>query len=298
MIIVAQSDVNLIPSFTKYQTGSDFVFRIRFGNLLWDSGDILLCPLGNGFLPSNPLAHWVLEKEGKWLKKKLAACIKVTNGTNVFFLPCKKLKYRGIIFVAVDFHSPDGVEINKSRIAEALKLAQNYNCTKLSCPENFLYDPCYERNEYNDVFFQMRYVLEKYSGTKINFMIDFVIKPSVNNFKRLKNTILCYDFSKAYFEKLPDCAEILPWYRKKLLKIRHASSLNCFMAKKVRRLLTEDSISEKKKLRTLRQLKKKLGEYYETQPIFCNEGYLNFLLRLCNEMPWNKETIESLGNSI
>ena len=298
MIIAVQSNVNLIHPFIQYQTGSDFVCRIRFGNLLCDSGDVLLCPLGNGFVPSNPLSHWVLEKEGKWLKKKLAACIKVTKDTNAIFLPCRKLKYRGVIFVAVDFYLQDRVEINKKHIGEALQLAQKYGCAKLSCPENFLYDLCYERNGYNDIFFQMCYVLEKYSGTKINFMIDFVIKPSLDSFKRLKNTILCYDFSKTYFEKLPDCAEILPWYRRKLWKIRRASSLNCFMAKKVRRLLTDDSISEKKKLRTLRQLKKKLGDYYETHTSFCNEGYLNFLLRLCNEMPWNKEKIESLSNSI
>ena len=47
----------------------DFVFNIKFGNILKSSGDILLCPLSEGFKPSNPLSRKIIEKEGKWLKK-------------------------------------------------------------------------------------------------------------------------------------------------------------------------------------------------------------------------------------
>ena len=59
------------------------------------------------FRPSNPLAHWVVAREGKWLKRKLAT---LKNGGYIgteyaAFLPCRKLKYRGIIFVSVDFYN-------------------------------------------------------------------------------------------------------------------------------------------------------------------------------------------------
>ena len=76
MIIEAQRTLEQEPWREPWETekrlGTDFVCRIRFGNLLRDSGDILLCPLGEDFKPSNPLAHWVVTREGKWLRKKLS----------------------------------------------------------------------------------------------------------------------------------------------------------------------------------------------------------------------------------
>jgi len=80
---------------------------------------------------------------------------------------------------------------------------------------------------------------------------------------------------------------VLPWYRKKIAKIRRASRLNPILARKVRRLLTDDSISQNKKARTLKQLKKALGTYYGTSPNLYNESSSGFLLRLREEMPWS-----------
>lgn len=95
-----------------------------------------------------------------------ADCIEIEKDKNAVFLPCRKLKYRGIIFVAVYFHSRDSREINRGRIAEAFGLAQKYNCTKLSGPENFLYDLYYKRNGYSDIIFQLQTLrqLEKKLG--------------------------------------------------------------------------------------------------------------------------------------
>ena len=49
----------------------NFVCNIKFGNLLKESGDILLCPLSENFVPSNFLAQSIVRTEGKWLKDKL-----------------------------------------------------------------------------------------------------------------------------------------------------------------------------------------------------------------------------------
>ena len=48
-----------------------FIYKIRYGNLLKDSGDILLCPLSEDFKPSDPLSRSIIEKEGKWLDKEI-----------------------------------------------------------------------------------------------------------------------------------------------------------------------------------------------------------------------------------
>lgn len=49
----------------------NFIFKIRYGNLLKDSGDILLCPISEGFKPSNPISRSIIKKEGKWLDKEI-----------------------------------------------------------------------------------------------------------------------------------------------------------------------------------------------------------------------------------
>ncbi|MBP5452888.1 MAG: hypothetical protein J6Y16_11680 [Treponema sp.] len=294
MIVAAQTNLNaFLPEMDAYQTGTDFVCRIRFGNLLKDSGDIFLCPIGDGFLPSNPLAHWVVEKEGKWLKEKLQKIRNSSENNQAVFLPCRKLKYRGIIFAQVDFHSSNKIENNKKRMAEALCVAQRYNCVKLSCPENFLYDSMLRNNVYDLLFLQLHDVLKILPETKINFMVDFIVKTNIQNLIRLKSSGEYYDFSKAYFEKLPLCSEILPWYRKRIRDIRRPNSLSSFLAYRVRSILTNENISSSKIKRVLNQLHKRLGDYYETGVNRYNEGYEQFLLELCKEMPWNKERIES-----
>ena len=84
----------------------------------------------------------------------------------------------------------------EKRVFTPFEQAQKYNCTKLSCPEKFLYDLYYKRNGYSDIIFQ---------------------------------------------------------------------------------------------LQTLRQLKKKLGKYYETHPNLRNEGYQEFLLRCARKCHGTKK---------
>ena len=132
----------------------DFIFNVKMGNLLKNSGDILLCPISECFRPSNPLSREIIRKEGKWLKDKIedlytSETAKWIGSEHVAFLPCRKLKYRGILFVCVDFYSENRAEINAARIAEALVVARRYGCAKLTCPQNILY----RRDNPDELFF-------------------------------------------------------------------------------------------------------------------------------------------------
>ncbi len=165
--------------------GDKFTCTIRFGNLLTNKGNILLCPLGEGFKPANPLAHWVVEKEDINLEKILQDCnrIDIERTDNTLFIPCKKLKYRGILFVGVDFHSENRESINAKRIAEALSFVKKLNCSKLSCPEDFLYSP--QVQSYRDLFNEFnRAIMETKEDEKINFEIEFILKRNLTTYSR------------------------------------------------------------------------------------------------------------------
>lgn len=60
-----------LAGYPKNPIDQSFIFKIRYGNLLEYSGDILLCPLSEGFKPSNPLSRKIIKKEGKWLDKEI-----------------------------------------------------------------------------------------------------------------------------------------------------------------------------------------------------------------------------------
>lgn len=206
---------------------------------------------------------------------------------HVTFLPCRKLKYRGILFVSVDFYSENRVDINTERIAEAFIVAKKYNCRKLSCPENFLYEnfesePCIEQ-----LFSQVAKVVSQLQkeDQKIDFMIDIIIRNTFFNYLRFRSDKKYYDFSKTFLELLPKCSEILPWYRKRIKHNYRANALNNKDAKNVRKILTAQNISIKKVLKVEKRLHKALGDYEG-----CPE-FQQFLLWMLEEMPWNYDLI-------
>ena len=173
----------------KNRISPDFFCTVRFGNLLTNEGDILLCPIGENFIPSNPLAYWVMEKEGSELKKILKNIneINFEKTEHTIFIPCKKLKYKGIIFVGVDFYSDNRIDINVKRISEAFQQAQKLSCTKLSCPQEFLYD--FRVDSYRDLFAELDKVIKETNivNEKISFEVEFVIKPTRLNYERLSD---------------------------------------------------------------------------------------------------------------
>lgn len=296
MIIESQRILGHWPCFepweTKKRLGTDFICRIRFGNLLKDTGDILLCPIGEDFKPSNPLAHWVVEKEGTWLKRKLSNLIKEDYiGTDhAAFLPCHKLKYRGIIFVSVDFYSQERDKVNMKRIAEALLLAQKYHCAKLSCPELFLYRDYEYTPTYDFLIGELNETVRTLNETdEINFMIEFVIKRSIRNYTRLKNSFYSYDnYTKALFERFPVTAEILPWYRKRMKSIKRIYPIGPVLAHMIHHVLSYENVSTWYINVVAKILIFKFGWYFEVDPgITCNKGGLKFLCEFCSEMPWN-----------
>ena len=280
-----------LNGYPQNPVNQEFICKIRFGNLLKDSGDILLCPLSEGFKPSNPLSRLIIKKEGKWLDKEIKTLYSSDNAKwigseHVAFLPCRKLKYRGIIFVSVDFYSENREEINARRIVEALKIAAKYHCVKLSCPENLLYNP-EEKYGYEYIYAQFEYIVSLFgSKEKINFVIESVIQKTLSSFSLYSGTPIFYNFKNSLIEYLPNCAQILPHYRKHLRSIRTVYAFSSHTQKKIKTLLTIP-INEKDAFKLFKKLYKELGGYYESGFDKCNEGFCFFLLDLCNEMPWN-----------
>ena len=267
--------------------------KITRGDLLKQEGDILLCPVSKDFKPSNPLSHWIIEAEGKWLKKAIIESEK--NGwigsKYTKFFPCRKLKYRGIIFVSVDFYSENKEEINIERMAEAFSIAEKYNCVKLNCPENILYSTMNISEEGYDLnYYQLLRIFQKLDEKNVitNFNIDIVIR--IRAFKdlyRCHMTGLMYDYSNIFNERIPYSSIIIPWYRKRICKVRNAFEINSRMAKKMFSILTQDNISHSKVQKIFSYLRKKMEDYYETGVGRGNEGFACTLLEFCSEFPWN-----------
>ncbi len=280
------------PEYHHFELDGYGVCRIRYGNLLTNKGDILLCPVSKDFRPSNPLAQHIINID-KNLKPVLMN-IKETGwigSEHVAFLPTRKLKYRGILFISVDFYSDNRIEINAKRIAEAFKVAKKYNCRKLACPANFLYDPLNRADSYPnifDLFNQLAKVVNylKKDEDKIDFMIDIIIKNTLANHVNYDSGEQFCELSKANLELLPECSEILPWYRKKIRKIWRANALNKHDAHNVWAILTNQNVSIKKVIRVEKRLSKILGFYEET------DLGQDFLLRMLKEMPWNYDLIK------
>ena len=271
-----------------------FIYRIVFGDLLKTAGDILLCPLSSDFKPSNPLSRKVIAAEGKWLDRKIKAIYEQKGnesdyiGTeHVVFLPCRKLKYRGLLFVSMDFYSENREEINAKRIAEAFEVAAKYNCKKISCPRNFLYGPDRHETGLYGLENELNKVIEKVSTEiKINFIVEYVIKKDLHSFDEFNNSIIYYDFSTAAVEYLPASVEILSHYRKYLKRIRTVYSLSNQETRMIKKILTPDCMNKNQLFRAFTKLRKTMGDYDETGVGHCNEGFAFYLLGLCGEMPW------------
>lgn len=285
----------------------DFICNVKYGDLLKGSGDILLCPVSEHFKPSNPFSRKVLEIEGKQLKralegidtlphferKKLQSETGYTDSGLYFgsghaaFMPCRKLKYRGLLFVALDFYSDNRTEINAQRIAEALIVASTYKCKKLSCPGNLLYEPDRYQFGYDGLYIQLETIIEKLpANIQIDFIIEYVIKKDLFAYSDLSSTMSRYDYSTALIEYLPDCAQILPWYKRRLRSVRTVYNFTDGTAKLIKKILTPETLNKKQLFNGFKKLRKIMGDYEETGVGHCNEGFAFFLLRLCKEMPW------------
>lgn len=179
-----------LSDYSVHRLDSKFYCSLRFGNLLKDKGDILLCPIGEDFKPANPLAHWVVEKEGKYIKSALKNLEKTEYDKTEFslFIPCKKLKYKGIVFTCVDFHSENRTDVNAKRIADGFLLAKKHKCEKLSCPIGFLYEESHPESckEFFSEFDKVIRGMDE-DAKNIDYLIEFVIKRSLYNYSMFKD---------------------------------------------------------------------------------------------------------------
>ncbi len=287
----------------------DFIFNVKMGNLLKNSGDILLCPISEGFSPSNPLSREIIRNEGKWLKDKIEALYtsetaKWIGSEHVAFLPCRKLKYRGILFVCVDFYSENRTEINAARIAEALAVARRYGCAKLTCPQNILY----RRDNSDELIFHLRdmlyYLLEQWSGIlrnthndfKVDFMVEILLKNSIANYCLNQEEYWPDNPKTIMVEYFSKCSAILPHYWKKLKQIGRRFIHHNLPARQIRRALTE-FVQEKEIKRLLQKLIKILGLSFEVVSTgIGNTGGIRYFLLQCPEMPWTLLEIKGTIN--
>ena len=181
-------------------------------------------------------------------------------------------------------------------LLKLLKLQKKYNCRKLACPANFLYDSFIRADSYPnvfDLFNQVARVVNHLNKPeeKIDFMIDIIIKNNLWNHVNYDAGGRFCDFTKAYLEVLPECSEILPWYRKRIRKIWRANALNNHDAHNVREILTNKNVSIKKVIQVEKRLRKVLGDYEESDADYYPNGGDGFLLRMLKEMPWNYDLI-------
>lgn len=129
----------------------------------------------------------------------------------LLFSPCRNLKYRGILFVCVDFYSKNREEINAERIAEALEIAAKYKCKKFSCPQDVLYS---SGEAYDYIYSQFESIIRTLdSEIKIDFVIETVIQKTLHNYPAYVSTGILYDFSNSLVEYLPRSAQILQHYK-------------------------------------------------------------------------------------
>lgn len=131
------SDIPYLSSFVNEHLMKTKI-EIVIGDLFRANGDILLCPTSENFMFSNPLSRNIYKHESLKIKKmvdNIHSPQDMLNQTgNCIFLEPQRLKYRGVIFMSMDYYSTDKVSINFKRIIDALVLASKMNCGKLVVP--------------------------------------------------------------------------------------------------------------------------------------------------------------------
>lgn len=70
--------------FITEKVHTNCICNIRYGDLIKNFGDILLCPLADNFIISNPFSRKVIKAEGKWLKETLKAISQVQQNGSLY----------------------------------------------------------------------------------------------------------------------------------------------------------------------------------------------------------------------
>ncbi len=259
----------------------------KTGNLFTNSGDILLCPTSEDFKFSNPLSirlakrerkmkRWIDFYKGKECDFKTEHCI---------FLPCRKLKYRGVIFVSLDFYSEGRRDVNKVRVKEAFDLAQRFHCTKISLPKNILYSPYYKEGDYGVYDSSDLLEILQVNSNPISFDVEFIFNIPGYRYKGLSFYSFRYGNHK---EMIPFSGRLFSWYRRQ----DKMSQTEYFLTKPevciIRKILCTCDGQKKQLSLVLCYLKKRLGNYSESGVDRANIGGEMFLDMLLEELPWTK----------
>lgn len=205
---------------------------------------------------------------------------------NCLFLPLRKLNYRAVLFVAVDFHTDDREEINLRNMVEAFQLAGRYNCCRLTLPANPLYERLTEKYHDFSTLVQLAHIVFT-QGEKIDFNLDLVLQQ--------KGILSEMDFVhhwKSISEREPYSLKL----QKTALSNCRASRMNQFsgqVKKRIYTILTRHNPDTKLVISTLDKMIKKLGDSYETGIGRGHIGYRKELNLLLRELPWNKKCIET-----
>ncbi len=267
----------------------------KFGNLLKNKGDVLLCPVSEGFKLSNPLSQKINKIENlnveKWITDARMNPSVAYRSNHCLFLPLQKLKYRAIVLIEMDFYSELRREINLSRVIESFTLLKKFNCCKLSIPKDMLYD----HSRYNGLRIQSElhniYDILKGYNSEIDFLIEVVIntynEPDFMYYSRdIKYTAERYPYSKKLYSFMKDPSDSM-FYPKEYLYWNTEANL-------IKKVLTNRNIQLNDLSFLIKILEKKQGDYFETGVGRSNLGYKKELISLLDELPWNADVIKEV----
>lgn len=277
----------------KAKVPRNLVSIIKTGNILKQAGDLLLCPTTIDWVPSSDLLNNILKIEGNYLKKKLENIHQEgwIGSENVIFLPCKKLKYRGLLLVKIEFAKKDSYSNNLINLAEAFQIASLCNCKKLTIPANIM-------NELNFVSgscfvnVQIKYILSKIpESVELDFYIENILEKALVPYSPNISFWPNFDFSEIPCEKLPKSALILPWYKKQTKDLNQRIWIGKKNKKRLLKNLTNEDLSIKQITKILIQIRPNIIKKNFSGARKKDELFFKTVFDLCKELPWNYHKI-------
>ena len=282
-------DLDLLTRYKRvFNNNEGPVFSLKYGDILNNTGDLLLCPITERRLFNNALFRRIYRRDRnilhEWLGEIMPGGDRLYTSDHCVYLPLRKLNYRGVIFVWFELLSENEQNINTERAAEALSLASRFNCCKLTIP-----------NIFNDnVFFPGRRLIESVikGGGKTDFTIECILSG-------IPVSDLYHYYHKQYLavpEKYPKSGKLRRDKQRFPVSSYYLQeyAYNKKEISKTLDVLTKKHVKENQICSLISFFINKVGISYETGVCRGNKGYAQELSEFLSEYPWNKDKIDPL----